>query len=243
MNIPKNKEEIDSILFELLEGNLSKEEENFWHDYASKNNEFGRQLAIFRKTYLSDNLSAYPDHSHMIIRKTSGFFTKKLFLSLLSILTVASITAVLVFQSSKKTDKNEDEKKAISEEGQTQLKTTSVPCDTPKVHAHEAVKFKQVEKKEKVLVMAKTKMTHQDTLPHHVPIEEKIQTHPKVDSTAHHKTKEEQTLIVEEKKTVEQSDQTQSTSSPKIEAQKTPKNDSKLNIKPSKKTRTSDFNY
>lgn len=244
MNLPNNKEETDRILFELLEGNLSKQEQEFWYDYSLKNNEFAKQLALFRKMYLQEDMNVYPDHSKLLRRSPWMAFWKSPFFvagSTLLLGAVAFYTYTLQTPSQTKEEvmptqteqiiKEENKELLISPEKDKEelpAKSTRVTPVTP--HLEDIHEQKPIDR---------TPEEQGEVKP--APILQEEKKAPILKDSI--KVKEEP-VMVEEKKVEEKEEPTVPAQVPKAEEDKQNKASGlKLKVKPSRKTRPTDFNY
>lgn len=253
MNLPSNKEETDRILFELLEGNLSKQEEEFWYDYSLKNNAFATQLSLFRKMYLKEDMNVYPDHSHLLKRSPwAGFWKHPFFIGTGALL----IGIGAYYASTSLTSTREEIKQTVPAKVERSLpeKNTS-PIVSPKMQ--EGQKTETLAVPQSTVVVAQPSKSEKKTLteaPEELktkevvdeqpikPLEEKVVMPTSARDSV--KVTKEVTVPVEEKKVIEKQEAVAPLQSPKATEDKANKaNGLKLKVKTSKKTKTTDFNF
>ena len=245
MNLPANKEETDHILFELLEGNLPKQEQEFWYDYALKNNEFARQMALFRKIYMHEDLNVYPDHSKLLRKSPWLAFWKNPFFiagSTLLLGAVAFYTYSMLIPSpiqqqilpSQTEQILKEEKKEFPVSPEKEEDRKDLPVKSKE--AFPAISPKGDIKEEKEI--DKTSVETVETKP--APVLQEGKAAPVlIDSV-----KVKQEPIITEEKAVEKTEPAAPTQLPKKEENSQNKTkELKLKVKPSRKTKPTDFNY
>ena len=253
MNLPSNKEETDRILFELLEGNLSKQEEEFWYDYSLKDNDFARQLSLFRKMYLKEDVNIYPDHSQLLKRSPwTGFWKHSFFIGTSALL--IGIGAFYAFTSSTSTQEEVKQTLPVKVE-QALPEKPLTPIVSPQMEEIKKTEPTTVQQIPRVVSqpskVEKQKPTVQKEEPKakevleqqpQKPAEEKV-VMPTVARDSVKATKEVP-LPVEEKKAIEKQETMAPSQAPKATEDKANKaNGLKLKVKTSKKTKTTDFNF
>lgn len=235
MKLPVTKEERDLLLFDLLEGNLTKEEEAYWHAYALKDDIFAHQLKLFKQSYLQDSLLHYPDHS-ALLKKTIWIdrFLKP-WVAIPSVLIIGAIAFHLYPTKPTITKPIQTIKDTIAtatiplESDTADVTVVNRPADVPT----------QTEKKVMVPVKEATREDSMETPQEHLPVKHSIQdTMPPNTTVAAPPTNE-----TEVKKDIPPTNQTTSTPMTKPTYPKEQNSGIRFRVKPSKKTKTTDFNY
>lgn len=240
MNIPSTKEETDLVLFDLLEGNLSKKEEEFWYDYSLKNKDFAHQLELFRKIYMRDDITSYPNLSK-ILRKSPWYVTLRWPLMLTAGIVVMA-SSVLYLTRSKTDSPFIPARPAVN-----------LPAATETIEGPEITVSAQNTKK-----VTKENITKESPQPH----QDLKQIHPQVLTNEPQQVIGSQpvaikdtVLIVKEEKVAEKKEAPaaelekempeirKQESTEALKAKEKKSIPLKIKVKTSKKTKTSDFNY
>jgi hypothetical protein len=240
MNIPSTKEETDLILFDLLEGNLSKKEEEFWYDYSLKNKDFAIQLELFRKIYMKDDIISYPDLSQML-RKSPWYMTLKWQL-VLSASAVLVASTVFYFTTPKTytkvipiNNKQDSVTKRIEEPKPVETRTI-----TNKVIPQKTI-LKEIPHAHQNLKQTKPAETHQNK-PQQIVSSLPIAVKDTVITIKEESTVEKiEEPVIEPKKEIIETKKQESIEAPKEKEKKSIP--LKIKVKTSKKTKTTDFNY
>ncbi len=236
MKLPSTREETDKILFELLEGNLPQKEEEFWYDYSLKNEDFAKQLALFRKMYMKEDISSYPNHAQLL-RKTTLFAKLKWPMIISSSLVFLLIVAFYMIDKNSSVESTQPTTKPITNEAKQENQQMSIPDKAEKALISKPnTKKKQADKEkpkiENNVLVDEEKQPFKIEKPIIVAdsIPKKIEETP---TLQRFKTLEElnKEPFLPEKQEVEQS--------------RTPEKSTsiKFKVKPSRKTKTTDFNY
>lgn len=236
MKLPSTREETDKVLFELLEGNLSKSEEEFWYDYSFKNEDFAKQLALFRKMYMKEDISSYPNHAQLL-RKTTLFAKLKWPVIISSGLVFLAIVAFYFMDKNSPTESIQPATptttKGNKETGikSVHVEVVKIPIAKQKIQTanRKKVQATEVEQKEPVLDIP-------------MPEEVERQIVPTDQKTEQMTSKKDSTVTIDLNGNIVEDHAPITT---EIEQSKTPKKSTsiKFKVKPSRKTKTTDFNY